>query len=352
MPDLRPYADVAAVPQVITAGVDATRRARARRAERREGRPGRLLAIAVDVVAGSVLLLRHGAAWLGGEYGPASVKGPGRIGLAFLGVYFTYRTVDTWPLYGPAGLGTVWLGAVLGERHRQRAQAAEQARKKTTKGAAKGKAQDSPGPAEQAEEETAEQAPARRSWWSRFPSTEEAAAAPAEVPVGTPAEAAEQDPDEAGDEGDGEAPAAAPGEPSAPPTREAISRALHHHVGEGRGVLLTTLRQALQQPHTRAVREALSGAGIRVRPGVRTVAGNGPGIHVDDFPPLPPSPDPASGDVVCAGEAANANANNAESNPQKGLDADGSYWPKGRPYHFEPHPTNPHGTVIVYHHDE
>jgi len=317
MPDLRPYADLAAVPRVITAGVTATRRARAQRAERRKGRTGRLLAIAVDVAAGTLALLRRGTAWLGGEYGPASVKGPGRFGLAFLGLYFGYRTVDTWPLEGTAGLGVVWLGAALGERHRQRAQTAK------------------------ASPETAEQTPARRSWWSRLTSTQ--------PPAGTP----EQGPDETAGDSPAETGEETPAEAAAePPSREAIATALHHLVGEGRGVLLTTLSQHLQMPHTRALREVLTGAGIRVRPGVRTAAGNGPGIHRADFPPPPPSPDPAPGDRCLPRSGANANANNADSGPQKGFRADGTYWPEGRDYHFEPHPTNPHGTVIVYHHGE
>ncbi|MFK0063393.1 hypothetical protein ACIQTN_29710 [Streptomyces werraensis] len=337
MPDLRPYADVAAVPRVIKA----TRRDRA---ERRKGRPGRLLAIAVDVVAGTVLLLRRGGAWLGGEHGPASVKGPGRLGLALLGLYFGYRTVDTWPLEGVAGLGAVWVGAALGERHRQRAQAAEQAKKQAAKAAAKASPKASAKAAAEGAEQTAEQAPARRSWWSRITSPEQ----PAEEPTDTPA----GQPDEAPDEDAEEAPTEAAAEPPAPPSREAIAGALHHLYRGGSGVLLTTLRQHLSLPHTRAVREVLGGAGIRVREGVRTPGGNGPGVHTHDFPPLPPSPGPSPGDVVCAGESTNNNNANAESGPQEGLRADGSYWPPGRDYHFEPDPTNPHGTLIIRHRDE
>ncbi|MDH6489619.1 hypothetical protein [Streptomyces sp. SAI-127] len=344
MPDLRPYADVTAVPQVISAGVEATRRARANRAERRKGRPRRLLAIAVDVAAGTVLLLRHGVAWLGGDYGPASVKGPGRIGLAFLGGYFAYRTVDTWPLYGTTGLAAVWLGAALGERHRQRAEAAEDVKKKTKGKAGKSSPKAAAKDAEDGDQEAAEKTPARRSWWSRITSPGE----PDEAPADTPEKDAGDSPDEAADEGEEEAPAEAAAEPPAPPSREVIAGALHQLYRGGSGVLLTTLRQHLSQPHTRAVREVLGAAGIRVREGVRTPGGNGPGVHTHDFPPLPPSPDPSPGDVVCAGESTNNNNANTESDPQKGLDADGTYWPPGRPYYFEPDPANPHGTRIVY----
>ncbi len=344
LPDLRPYADVTAVPRVITAGVTATRRARANRAERRNGRPGRLLTIAVDVAAGTLLLLRHGAAWLRGEHGPASVKGPGRIGLALLGGYFAYRTVDTWPGYGAAGLGAVWLGAALGERHRQRAQATDAAKKKTKGKTAKGSPKTAAEDGQDGAEEATEQAPARRSWWARISSPERPAGEPARTPDEEPDDTPGDDPDEA--------PAEAAAEPPAPPSPEAIAGALHRLYRGGSGVLLTTLRQHLSLPHTRAVREVLGGAGIRVREGVRTPGGNGPGVHTHDFPPQPPSPDPSPGGVVCAGESTNNNNANAESGPQKGLSVDGTYWPPGRDYHFEPDPTNPHGTRIVYHRGE
>ncbi|MDI9836252.1 hypothetical protein [Streptomyces sp. KAU_LT] len=301
LPDLRPYADVTAVPQVLHAGVTATRRARAQRTEHRKGRPRRLLAIAVDVAAGSVLLLRHVPAWLGGEYGPKSVKGGGRFGLAFLGGYFGYRTVDTWPLHGTAGLATLWLAAALGERHRQRAEH-------------KDAAGDSP--------KATEQAPARRRWWSRTARPEQSAGestpAPGQDPADTPEATAEGPVEQA----------------PAPPSREDIATALHGLVGEGRGVLLTTLRQALDLPDTRAVRELLDGAGIRVRAGVRTVAGNGPGVHTSDFPPLP-SPQEGGSDLRCW---PTANANNAANTPGEGLDAAGND-PDGRyPFDVLPDP--------------
>lgn len=321
LPDLRPYADVTAVPQVLHAGVTATRRARAQRTEHRKGRPRRLLAIAVDVAAGSVLLLRHVPAWLGGEYGPKSVNGGGRFGLAALGGYFAYRTVDTWPLEGGAGLGLVWLAAALGERHRQRAQAAEQAKKKTKGKATAKDSPKTPEGAEEAAEEAAERAPARRSWWSRITSPGQPEQEPADTPDDEPDEAADDSPDEAAEE--------AAAEPPAPPSPETLARALHHLYRGGSGVLLTTLRQHLSLPHTRAVREVLGGAGIRVREGVRTPGGNGPGVHRADMPPPPPSPDPSPGDVVCAGQEPTTTTPTPGEGPQKGLRADGSYWPPG-----------------------
>jgi hypothetical protein len=78
----------------------------------------------------------------------------------------------------------------------------------------------------------------------------------------------------------------------------------------GRHVLLTELRDAVGAPDTKAVRALLAEAGIPVRPGVRTPAGNGPGVHRTDIPaPLPADDDPQSNRCSCR-SAANANANN------------------------------------------
>ncbi|MFB7115586.1 hypothetical protein ACFCYR_43085, partial [Streptomyces sp. NPDC056291] len=259
-PGLRPYVDLMWVAHVINAGTRAARchrqRAPQRKAERRARKAARqeidnevnkekrnlVLAIAVDVAAGTRGLLGHLRAWIGGEYGPKTWKTSGRIGLTLMGAFFAYRTVTDWPVYGTGTLIAVWGGAALGERHRQRA---EQGEKKPTGKSAK------------EETKPPEQAPG------------EASAAAFE-------EAPEQAPE--------------------PPSPEVVARALHTLVEEGRGVLLTTLRQHLGMPHTRALREVLDGAGIRVRPGVRAAAGNGPGVHLSDFPPPPSSPDPAQGE--------------------------------------------------------
>jgi hypothetical protein len=82
-------------------------------------------------------------------------------------------------------------------------------------------------------------------------------------------------------------------------------------IGDDRGVLLTALRQPLHAADTRAVRELLDAAGIRVRPGVRTATGNGPGVHRDDLAAPSPAPVDIPADVVAAGEDANTNTNNA-----------------------------------------
>lgn len=98
------------------------------------------------------------------------------------------------------------------------------------------------------------------------------------------------------------------------PGEEGLADLIRGLVGDDRGILLTALRQPLQAADTRAVRGLLAGAGIRVREGVRTEAGNGPGVHRDDVPTPSPLPvDPPANPVVageCANNAANANANN------------------------------------------
>ncbi|MEU1853941.1 hypothetical protein ABZ499_32960 [Streptomyces sp. NPDC019990] len=329
MPDLRPYASLTWIPAVINAGLAGARRRRqhapdrkaARRAakaqRRAAGEPTRraqLWQMAADYLAGTRLLLGHLGAWIGGEHGPKDMTVPARMAAAGFAGYCAYRTVTTWPQWGVIGLSALWCCGALGALHKERAKTRKQTAKKADKTVPKTAAQPlADTPTEALAEAVAE--------------------APAEDAVDSPAEAVEE----------------AAAEPPAPPSREAIAEALHHLYRGGSGVLLTTLRKHLSLPHTRAVREVLHGAGIRVREGVRTPGGNGPGVHAHDFPPPPPSPDLAPGTGVVAGDSANANANNAESGPKKGLRADGSYWPEGKPYHFEPDPANPHGTLIVYH---
>ncbi|MFK3734050.1 hypothetical protein ACI2LJ_27715 [Streptomyces sp. NPDC088090] len=85
-------------------------------------------------------------------------------------------------------------------------------------------------------------------------------------------------------------------------------------LGEGgNGVLLTALREAADLPDTKTVRTLLAEAGIRVRAGVRTPAGNGPGVHADDIPtPSPTTSDPSQDRCLCSSGAANVNTNNSE----------------------------------------
>ncbi|MFF4834084.1 hypothetical protein [Streptomyces sp. NPDC001315] len=98
-------------------------------------------------------------------------------------------------------------------------------------------------------------------------------------------------------------------EPSEPDPQD-VADLVRDLIGDDRGVLLTALRAPFHAADTRAVRELLAGASIAVRPGVRTAAGNGPGVHRDDLPAAPPPPVAPSAEVVAAGEDANTNTNN------------------------------------------
>ena len=106
---------------------------------------------------------------------------------------------------------------------------------------------------------------------------------------------------------------AGPGEEptSDEPDPQDVADLVRDLIGDDRGILLTTLRAPLQAADTRAVRELLHTAGIRVRPGVRAAAGNGPGVHRDDLPAPSPPPEEAPVGDVAAGETANTNNNNA-----------------------------------------
>ncbi|QKW06980.1 hypothetical protein HUT18_11790 [Streptomyces sp. NA04227] len=139
-----------------------------------------------------------------------------------------------------------------------------------------------------------------------------------EGPADDPAEESTEGADEKSTEGADETPAG--------PSRNDVIHALHRLVGEGRGVLLTTLRQHLSLADTRAVRRVLGEAHIAIRTGVRAEAGNGPGVHRDDFPPLPPTQGSPQGSGVVAGESANANANNATNAPEEGAHTPDDVW--------------------------
>jgi hypothetical protein len=104
----------------------------------------------------------------------------------------------------------------------------------------------------------------------------------------------------------------------------------------GHSVLLTALRDFLRVKDTKRVRELLAEAGIPVTEGVRTRAGNGPGVYRDHVPPPSPTPPEDPDGAVGAGESANANANNAEI----------VRYPSGAVAVFEEDPDNPHRTHI------
>lgn len=110
-----------------------------------------------------------------------------------------------------------------------------------------------------------------------------------------------------GEEADEEEP------PDAGEALRELSKGEHH-------VLLTTLQKRLGVADTKAVRALLKAEEVRVRAGVRTLKGNGPGVHVSDIPPAPPESNEEHGDGCCCRSANNANANNDAADPsQKGL---------------------------------
>lgn len=116
------------------------------------------------------------------------------------------------------------------------------------------------------------------------------------------AHAPDEEPDEDGD------PAADEG-PNRPDPAD-VADVVRDVIGTGKGALLTALTGPLGEPDTKAVRTVLTAAHIRIRPGVRTAAGNGPGVHRDDVPAPRPTPTADPVDAVAADQDANTNTNN------------------------------------------
>lgn len=86
-----------------------------------------------------------------------------------------------------------------------------------------------------------------------------------------------------------------------------------------RSVLLTELRAETGLPDTKAVKALLSAADIPWK-GVRTPAGNGPGVHKDDIPVVSPvADDPHEERCCCRSEANNNTNNDREEEPEEGL---------------------------------
>lgn len=67
-----------------------------------------------------------------------------------------------------------------------------------------------------------------------------------------------------------------------------VAEALRYLSRGGDHVLLTQLQKYLRAADTKAVRKLLKAEKIRVRDGVRTPKGNGPGVHQEDIPAPPP----------------------------------------------------------------
>ncbi|MFF7949118.1 hypothetical protein [Streptomyces griseorubiginosus] len=78
-----------------------------------------------------------------------------------------------------------------------------------------------------------------------------------------------------------------------------VVEALQHLGQRGDSVLLTRLRKHLRVADTKTVKALLKDEGIRVRTGVRTPAGNGPGVHHEDIPAPPPAVESGHGDGCC-----------------------------------------------------
>ncbi len=100
------------------------------------------------------------------------------------------------------------------------------------------------------------------------------------------------------------------GEEAAWPDPQDVVDLVRDVIGDDRGALLTALRGPLHAADTKAVREVLTAANIRVREGVRTGRGNGPGVHRDDLPHASPELKAADGERCLPSSSANTNANN------------------------------------------
>ncbi|MEW2068410.1 hypothetical protein [Streptomyces sp. NPDC007346] len=296
---------------------------------------------------GVLLVLLTG--WMCGKFGERGSLGA-RAGMVATVVYAAVKLTGEHPIT-PWAIGAVaLLATVMAATGHIEIPEGKPAKKGATKGATKGDgkkkgaaekdakapAKGKTAPAESALEETqgaAKEKPANSpapSWKDRLRGRRAASAAPpTEASEDTPADPSEEPPGEA-DEAAAETPAPevqeVPVEASPEPSREELIRGLHHLYRGGSGVLHTALAQHLSLPDTRALKRALDGAGIPYREGVRTPAGNGPGTHHEDIPPLPSPQSPPQGGSVVAGQSANANANNTANAPGEELSAQGTEW--------------------------
>ncbi|WP_432001582.1 hypothetical protein [Streptomyces sioyaensis] len=335
LPDLRPYYDVRPLKALGPLAVDAGR----------VGGPPLLRGVTRaghGAIIGVLCLLRGGRlllvliyAWLTGSTGKGGGI-PARLGIA-AGLGYVLATAPAQHPAAPYGMAAAFLlllvaagtgqipepgakkkGKKAGEKTGEKDQKNEKAGEKPKQGDAP---EEAPAKEEKAEKEKPKDAP-RGGLLGRLqrlgkdreePSTVDLAKGPASSPDEPAGDVPEEAPE-------------TPDQPPAGPSQEDVVRALHRLVGEGRGVLLTTLRDHLSLPDTRAVRRVLGEGRITVRDGVRAETGNGPGVHRHDFPPLPPRQDPPQGSGVVAGEGANANANNAANAPEEGMGAQGNDW--------------------------
>lgn len=325
LPDLRPYCDPRPLAELGPLAVEAGKKG---------GPPllrgiGRLLRELGQMLAwygrGIGVLLVLLAGWLSGKFGKR-----GSIGARFAGVGFAVYAVvklshehqHAWIFFVVALLATFAMAA-SGHIEVPESKPAKKEEKGGKKGGETKKetpAKDAKDGPEEIAEVSKEDAPAapRKGRLGRLLA---AAKSPAEQSPADQEEGDEKEPEEV----DEEAPEEAEEAPLSP-SPEAVIRALHHLFAGGSGVLHTALAQHLGLADTRAAKRVLDEAGIPHRQGVRTPAGNGPGIHHQDFPPLPLAQGSPQGARVVPGQDANANTNNAANAPGEGLDAYRTRW--------------------------
>ncbi|MCD7440254.1 hypothetical protein K4B79_18745 [Streptomyces lincolnensis] len=88
--------------------------------------------------------------------------------------------------------------------------------------------------------------------------------------------------------------------------------ALHRLVGDDKGVLLTALRDDLQLPDTKTVKQLLEAEGIPWKPS-RTRKGNGPAVRKESIPAASSSlPGHSHGSGCCCRSGDNDNSNNGD----------------------------------------
>ncbi|MCX5326330.1 hypothetical protein [Streptomyces sp. NBC_00120] len=331
LPNLRPYYDVRPLKELGPLAV----------AVGRVGGPPLLRGLTKaghGAIIGVLCLLRGGrlllglfCAWLTGSIGKGG-SFPARLGIAVAAGYVLATAPAQHPAapYGMAAAFVMLLIAAGTGRipepgaKKQRSKAGEKGRKNEKTAGEKpkeGAAPEATAKGEEVEKEKLEGVPRGRllGRLRQFGKGRE------ETPAAGLAKDSESSPDEPAGGIPEESPETLDQTP-AEPSRGDLILALHHHVGESSGVLLTTLRIYCSLPNTRAVRRVLGEAGIRVREGVRAVPGSGPGVHREDFPPLPPRQALPQGSGVVAGESANANANNAANSPEEEIGAPGNDW--------------------------
>lgn len=327
VPDLRPYAvpDRDAVGELRDLAADVTRTTAPRI---RRGLVPLLLAL--------LLVLR---AWFTGELAPKVPALWRLVGVPLLVAYLAARTVATYPWAPLLLVPALPLAAVIARRWAARQAPAKPAAKPAGKADGKDGAEAAEEPAGKAPAGKAGKggkAPAGKGGKFGRPTL---AARLAAVLAPAPAEPSPEAPAEPSPGTPAEASAEPAEQPPAAPSRDDLVTALHTLLRGSSGVLHTTLRDHLRYPSTRAVREALDAAHIPSRSGVRSAAGNGPGVHRQDFPPLPPPREGSPGSGCSRRSEAFTNNNNGGEGPGEGLGVEGSEGEREYPFDVVPDPS-------------